>query len=104
MASTTGGIRVTYDVDRAAIGQQMIEFGPIGQFIDALEIDQQQSMHILDRRVEVVKINRFVAVIGTHANDITFVPYYIDQFKLLEERREGIETFAHLWSCLDGNT
>src|SRR6185503_4640560 len=36
LAGATGGICVTYDVDRAAIGQQIIEFRPIGKFVDPL--------------------------------------------------------------------
>src|SRR3974377_474698 len=42
LAGSTGGVRITYDVDRAAIGQQMIELRPVGKFIDPLEINQQQ--------------------------------------------------------------
>ena len=33
-AGSAGRVCVTYDVDRAAVAQQMIEFRPIGQFVD----------------------------------------------------------------------
>src|SRR5690606_33903519 len=36
-----GGVRVTYDVDRTAVGQQVIELGPLGQLVDPLKIDEE---------------------------------------------------------------
>jgi hypothetical protein len=35
-AAPTGGVRVTHNVDRAAVGQQVVEFGMVGQFVDPL--------------------------------------------------------------------
>ena len=40
-ALATGGIRITYDVDRAAIAQQVIELRAICEFIDPSQIDEQ---------------------------------------------------------------
>ena len=42
LAGSAGGIRMTYDVDRAAVGQEMVELWPIGKFVDPFEINQQQ--------------------------------------------------------------
>ena len=49
LAGSAGGIRITYDVDRAAVGQEMVELWPIGKFVDPFEINQQQPSHALDR-------------------------------------------------------
>src|SRR6185312_6796819 len=88
LAGATGGICVMYDVDRAAIGQQMIEFRPIGKFVDPLKINQQQSPHALDRGVKAIEINCLLAIFGAHADKVTFVPHHVDQFELLEERSD----------------
>jgi hypothetical protein len=42
-AATTGGVRIAYNVDRAAVGQQVVEFGMVGEFVYPLQIDQEQS-------------------------------------------------------------
>src|SRR5918997_1959004 len=51
-ALPAGGIRVTYDVDRAAIAQQVVKFWTIREFVDPGQIDEQQPTHVLDRGVE----------------------------------------------------
>jgi hypothetical protein len=33
-ARAAGGICVTYDVDRTAVAQQVVELWPIGEFVD----------------------------------------------------------------------
>ena len=40
-ALPSGGVRVTNDIDCAAVGQQIIELRPIGEFVDARQIDKQ---------------------------------------------------------------
>ena len=47
MAHAAGGVRVTHDVDGAAVGQQVIELRPIGEFVDPLQVDKKQPARIL---------------------------------------------------------
>ena len=102
-ADPAGGVRVADDIDRAAVGQQMIEFGVIGEFVDPREVDQQQPARILGRGVEPVEIRRLSPVIGTYAHDVTLVAYHVDQLELLEHGGDGRKTFAHLRPRLDGD-
>src|SRR6476660_4852098 len=104
LAGSTGGICITYDVDRAAVGQQMIELRPIGEFVDALQVDKQQFPHIFDGRVEKIKINRFLAIVRAHADKIPSVSHHVEQLELLEERGDRIKALADLRARLDGDT
>ena len=42
-AFSAGSVRISYDVDRAAVAQQVIEFGVVGELVDPIEIDEQQA-------------------------------------------------------------
>ena len=64
-ADPASSVRVTHDVDRAAIGQQVIEFRLIGKFVDPFQVDQQQSARIVGRGVEAIKIDRLLSVVGS---------------------------------------
>src|SRR6478752_3819156 len=90
-AASTGGVRVTDDVYRTAVGQQVVEFRTIRKVINPVKIDQQQPTNILDRCVEMIEINRLPAIIGAHADKVAFVSHHVDQLELLEERGERIE-------------
>src|SRR5258705_3792056 len=59
-AGPAGGIRVTHDVDGAAIGQQVIVLRPIGEFVDPRQINQQQPAGIVRRRGETIEAQRLV--------------------------------------------
>src|SRR5918998_244897 len=63
-ALPTGGIRVTYDVDRAAIAQQVIEFRAICEFVDPGQIDEEQPTHVFGRGVEAIEVRRLETVVG----------------------------------------
>src|SRR5690348_10021351 len=98
--SAAGGVRVTYDVDRTAIAQQVVKFWPIGKLVDPFQINHEQPPHIFGRCVQAIKIYRLFAKIGADAHKVSFVTYDVDQLKLLEERADRIKALAHLWPRL----
>src|SRR5688572_8555849 len=102
-ALPTGSVRVTYDVDRAAIAQQVVELWVIGEFVDPSEIDQQEPTRILSRGIQAVEIHRLQAIVGAHANQVALVTHHIDQLELLEEGSDRVKSFADLWPRLDGD-
>src|SRR5215471_16469641 len=51
-----GGVRITNDVDGAAVGQQIAELRPIGQFVDARQIDKQEPPRIVRRGIQLIEI------------------------------------------------
>ena len=53
-APPAGRIRIAHDVDRAAVGQQMIELRLIGELVDARQIDQQQPARVGGRCIEAI--------------------------------------------------
>jgi hypothetical protein len=77
-------IRVTYDVDRAAIAQQVVKLRAIREFVDPGQIDEQQPTHVLGRSVEAIEVHRFEAMVGPHTYDVPLVADDVDQLELLE--------------------
>src|SRR5580692_4034264 len=103
-AAPAGGVRVTHDVYGAAVGQQMIEFGVIGEFVDPRQINQEQPTRIVSRGIEAIEIHWLASVISANAHDVALVAHHVDQFKLLEEGGDGREALTDLGPGLDGNT
>jgi len=95
---------VAHDVDRAAVAQQVVEFRPIREFVDPLQINLQEPAGVFAGGVETIEVDRLAAVVSAHAYEVTLVTHYIDKLELLEQRGEGIEAFADLRPCLDGDT
>jgi hypothetical protein len=77
-AAPAGSVRVTYDVDGAAVVQQMIEFGVIGEFVDPRQVDQEQPTRIISRGIEAIEIHWLASVIGANAHDVALVAYHVD--------------------------
>src|ERR1700726_2331747 len=46
-ADPAGGVRITHDVDGAAVSQQMIKLRPIGEFIDPRQVNKEQPSRIV---------------------------------------------------------
>src|SRR6516162_4367228 len=69
-ALSAGGVRIAYDVDRAAVGQHIVELGVIGELVDPFQIDKQEAARIVSRRIEAIKIRRLAAMIGSHAHEV----------------------------------
>src|SRR5215468_2690891 len=88
-ALSAGGVRVAYDVNRAAVGQQVVELGTIGQFVDPRQIDQQKAARIIGGRVEAIEIHRLAAMVGSHADQIALGADHVNQLELLEQRGDG---------------
>src|SRR5262245_31580706 len=53
-AFATRGVGVADNVDGAAVTQQMIKLRSIGELVDPIQVDQQQSAHVLGWRVEMI--------------------------------------------------
>jgi hypothetical protein len=100
-AAPSGGVRVTHDVDRAAVGQQVVEFGAIGQFVDPPKVDEKQATRIGSRGIEAIEVHRLASVVGAHPHKVALVTYDVDQFKLLEHRGDRRKTLADLRTRLD---
>jgi hypothetical protein len=77
-AAPAGGVRVTHDVYGAAVGQQMLEFGVIGEFVDPRQVDQEQPARITSRGIEAIEIHWLASVIGADAHDVALVAYHVD--------------------------
>ena len=100
-ALPAGGVRVTHDVDRAAVGQQVIELRPIGEFVDPLQVDQEQPARIVGRGVEAIEVDRLLPVVGAHAHEVVLVAHHVDQLELLEHRGDRRKALADLRPRLD---
>src|SRR5262249_39766560 len=98
----TGSICVSNDVDRAAIGPQVIPLWSIGELVDPRQVNQQQPARVVGRCVKVIEIHLLIAMVGPDAHKVMLVTHYIDQLELLEERGDRVKALAHLWSCFDG--
>src|SRR6516164_2672540 len=96
-----GSVRVTNDVDRAAVGQQIVKLRLIGEFVDPHQIDKQQPPRIGERGIEVIEVHRLPAVNGAYTNEITLLAYHVDQLELLEHGGDRLKTTAYLRSRLD---
>ena len=59
------GVRVTINVDGAAVGQQIIELRPIGEFIDSRQIDKQQPPRVGGRGM-VTTVGQLCCAVGGH--------------------------------------
>ena len=46
-ADPAGGVGISHDVDGAAVGQQVIELRPIGEFVDPRQVNQEQPAGIV---------------------------------------------------------
>src|ERR1700681_1062590 len=88
-AAPSRGVRVSQDVDRATIGQQVIEFGMIGELVDPPKVDQEQPARIIGRRIEAIEVHRLPSVVGAHAYEVALVTYHVDQIELFEEEATG---------------
>jgi len=88
-ALSAGGVRVAYDVDCAAVGQQIVELGVIGELVDPFQIDEQKAARIVSRRIEAIKIRRLAAMIGSHAHEVALAADHVNQFELLEQEATG---------------
>ena len=100
-ALSAGGVRVAYDVDRAAVGQQIVELGVIGELVDPFQIDKQEAARIVSRRIEAIKIRRLAAMIGSHAHEVALAADHVNQFELLEQGGNKRKAFADFRSRLD---
>ena len=70
----TGGVRIAYNIDRAAVGQQVVEFGMVREFVDPLQIDQEQSARVVGGSVEMIEVHRLRPVVGADADDVALPP------------------------------
>src|ERR1700735_1904674 len=100
----SGGICVANDVDRAAIGQQVIPLRSIGELVDPRQINQQQSARVVGGSAQESEIECITAMVGSDAHKVVLLTHHIDQLELLKERGDWVKAFAHLWPCFDGNT
>ena len=94
-SSSAGRVRVTYDVDRAAVAQQMIRFRLIGQLVDPRQVNHEQTARIVGRSVQAIEVHRFVSVVRPQSDDIPLLPDHVDQLELLKEGCNGRETLAN---------
>jgi hypothetical protein len=99
-ALSAGGVRVAYDVDRAAVRQQIVELGVIGELVDPFQIDEQEAARIVSRRIEAIKIRRLAAMIGSHAHEVALAADHVNQFELLEQGGDRRKAFAEAEECL----
>src|SRR6516164_10656838 len=98
---SSGSVRVTNDIDGAAVGQQIVELRPIGEFVDPRQIDKQQSPRVGERGIELIQVHRLPAVNGAYTNEVTLLAHHVDQLELLEHGGDRFETTAYLRSRLD---
>src|SRR5215467_10408 len=96
-----GSVSVTNDIDGAAVGQQIVELRPIGEFVDPRQIDEQQLPRISQGGIELIKVHRFPAMNGTYAHKVSLLAHHVDQLELLEHGGDRLETAAYLRSRLD---
>src|ERR1700733_1499346 len=102
-AAPSRSVRVSHYVDRATVGQQVVEFRVIGELVDPHKVDQKQPARLVGRGIEAIEIHRLPAVVGAHAYEVALVTYYVDQLELFEEGGNRRKTLADLWSRLDGD-
>ena len=95
-AEPAGGVCVAHDVDRADVAQQMIPLRPFGEFVDAVQIDQQQPRRINVGGIEAIEVYGLFALVGAHAHEITLVTHHVDQLELLEHGGDGVKVLAYL--------
>src|SRR5215470_23980 len=103
-AGPAGDVGIAHDVDRAAVLEQVIELGPLREFVNPLQVDQEEVACPLGGRLDAVEIDLLIAIVGAHAHEVAFITDNVDQLELLEERRNRREAFAQLWLCFDRDT
>src|SRR5688572_14864854 len=82
-------VRIAEDVQRAVVAQQVVELGRLGEFIDAVQVDQEQPPARLWACAYAVSVNRFASVIGAHADQVALGSDDVDELELLEHRTDG---------------
>src|SRR5215510_14219966 len=103
-AGPAGGVGIAHDVDRAAILEQVIELGPLREFVNPLQVDQEEAACPLGGCLNAVEIDLLIAVVGANAHDVAFITDDVDQLELLEERRDRREAFAQFRLRFDRDT
>src|SRR5262249_4677116 len=96
-----GRVRVTNDVYRAAVGQQIIKLRPIGEFVDPRQIDKQQPPRVGERGIDLIEVHRLPAMNGAYTHEVTLLAHHVDQLELLEHGGDRLETTAYLRPGLD---
>src|SRR5262249_46095602 len=96
-----GSVRVTNDVDGAAVGQQIVELRPLGELVDPRQIDKQQPPGVGERGIELIEVHRLPTVNGAYTNEVTLLADHVDQLELLEHGGDRLETTAYLRPRLD---
>ena len=91
-----GGIRVANDVDRAAVRQQVVELRLIRELVDPFEIDQKQPARGFGRHLDAIEKHLLLPMVGANPHEVALASNEVDQLELLEERRDRLETLAHL--------
>src|SRR5215510_2782517 len=102
-ALPAGGVRVAYDIDRTAVGQQMVELWVIGELVDPFQIDEQEAARIISGGIQAIKVRRFAAMVGSHADEVALAAYHVNQFELLEQGGDRGKAFTDFRPRLDRN-
>ena len=87
-----GCVRVTDDVDGAAVAQQVIELCVGMELVDPLRIDQEQPPGEFRRDPRVVEEYFFLPMAGTKSDQVVLLADDVDQLELLEQRSERAQT------------
>src|SRR5262249_62283194 len=96
-----GSVRVTNDIDRAAVSQQIVKLRPLGELVDPRQIDKQQPPGVGERGIELIEVHRLPTMNGAYTNEVTFLADHVDQLELLEHGGDRLETTAYLRPRLD---
>src|ERR1700693_4392403 len=102
-AAPSRGVCVSHDVDRATIGQQVIEFGMVGELVDPPKVDQEQPARIVGRGIEAIEVHRLPSGGGAQPYEVALVTYHVDHLELFEEGGNRRNTLADLRPGLDGD-
>ncbi len=100
-AGPAGDVGIPDDVDRAAVGEQVVPLGLPVEFVDPLEIHEEQPPRGLRRNGQVVEKHFLVAVVGAQADQVALFADDVDEFILLEHRRQRRIAFVRLRTRLD---
>src|ERR1700733_824795 len=87
----SGRICVANDVDRAAIGQQVIPLRSIRELVDPRQVNQQQSARVVGGSVQAIEIYSLMAMVGSDAHKVVLLTHHIDQLELLESEAIGLK-------------
>src|SRR6516165_5866501 len=86
---SSGGVRVANGIDGAAVGQQIVELRPIGEFVDPRQIDKQQPPRVGERGIELIEVHRLPTVNGAYTNKVTLFAHHVDQLNCLNMEATG---------------